>query len=117
MRTVQAAAKAAAEGGSDEEPLGLAGMAEGPEEGMPDAPSVEAVKQQVDERTGQYARKRAREEDLAEEEDDLSSVPMLQGAGLHAPDCTRLAVDRSCVISCTKLEHCGEVNHRPCVAF
>ncbi len=39
---------------------------------------------QVDERTSQYARKRAREEDdeAAEEEDDRSSVPMLQGAGM-----------------------------------
>ena len=81
---MQAAAKAAAEAGSDDEPMGLAGLANGQtgEEAMPDVPSVEAVKQQVDERTNQFARKRQREDDEdGEGEDDLASVPMLQGAG------------------------------------
>ena len=67
--------------------MGLAGLANGQtaEETMPDVPSVEAVKQQVDERTSQFARKRQREDDGEEEgDDDLASVPMLQGAGASA---------------------------------
>ena len=88
---MQAAAKAAAEAGSDDEPMGLASLAGGTggEESMPDVPSVEAVRQQVEERTDQYSRKRGRDEDgdaeAAEEQElDLSSVPMLQGAGDYA---------------------------------
>ena len=66
--------------------MGLAGLANGDaaEEAMPDVPSVEAVKQQVDERTSQFARKRQREDEEEEDGDaDLASVPMLQGAGEH----------------------------------
>ncbi|KAK9864482.1 hypothetical protein WJX84_008023, partial [Apatococcus fuscideae] len=79
----KAAAKAAAEGGGDEEPVGLASMDGGgpAEEAMGDVPSVEGVRQQVDEQTSQYARKRPREDEGdAEEDEDLASVPMLQGA-------------------------------------